>query len=111
MRLAYLVNQYPTISHTFIRREILGLEKLGVAVRRFALRQTPASQLRDPVDESERVRTESVLAHGGLTLIPAVARMSAQRPREFDRHRLGARFRAAPGVSRRGLLAGIPAGG
>lgn len=35
---AYLINQYPSISHTFIRREIAALERQGLAVRRFALR-------------------------------------------------------------------------
>ena len=29
MKLAYLVNQYPKVSHTFIRREIAALESLG----------------------------------------------------------------------------------
>ncbi|HHX89099.1 MAG TPA: colanic acid biosynthesis glycosyltransferase WcaL, partial [Paracoccus sp.] len=38
MRVAYLINQYPKVSHTFIRREILALEGQGVAVARFALR-------------------------------------------------------------------------
>ena len=30
MRIAYLINQYPAISHTFIRREIRALEDMGV---------------------------------------------------------------------------------
>ena len=38
LRVAYLVNQYPKVSHTFIRREILALERQGVTVRRFAIR-------------------------------------------------------------------------
>ncbi len=38
MRVAYLVNHYPAISHSFIRREILALEEVGVEVERFALR-------------------------------------------------------------------------
>ena len=29
MRIAYLVNQYPIVSHVFIRREILALERRG----------------------------------------------------------------------------------
>ena len=37
-RVAYLVNQYPKVSHTFIRREILALERQGTAVARYALR-------------------------------------------------------------------------
>ena len=38
LRVAYFVNQYPKVSHTFIRREILALEKQGVEVLRIALR-------------------------------------------------------------------------
>lgn len=38
LRLAYLVNQYPLISHSFIRREILELERSGIHVTRMALR-------------------------------------------------------------------------
>ena len=34
MRVAYLINQYPKVSHTFIRREILALERQGVTVMR-----------------------------------------------------------------------------
>ena len=34
MRVAYLVNQYPAVSHSFIRREILALERQGVEIVR-----------------------------------------------------------------------------
>jgi colanic acid/amylovoran biosynthesis glycosyltransferase len=40
MKIGYLTNQYPKISHTFIRREINGLESLGVDVVRLSLRKT-----------------------------------------------------------------------
>jgi colanic acid/amylovoran biosynthesis glycosyltransferase len=83
MRLAYLVNQYPTVSHTFIRREILGLEALGISVRRFTLRPTPPENLRDPQDESERLRTEAILARGAKGLLGSVARVAAMRPQRF----------------------------
>lgn len=38
MRVAYLINQYPAVSHSFIRREMLELERSGVDVVRIALR-------------------------------------------------------------------------
>ena len=34
MKVAYLVNQYPHVSHSFIRREIVALEAQGIAVTR-----------------------------------------------------------------------------
>ena len=50
---AYLVNQYPMVSHSFIRREIHALEALGVRVHRFAIRR-PDQPLVDQRDEEER---------------------------------------------------------
>ncbi len=64
MKLAYLVNQYPKASHSFIRREILALESLGHSVARFALR-SDAADVVDAQDIAERERTRYILA-GGL---------------------------------------------
>ena len=50
---AYLVNQYPKVSHTFIRREILALERSGITVERIALRGWDAEVV-DPQDVAER---------------------------------------------------------
>jgi hypothetical protein len=41
LKIAYLTNQYPKISHTFIRREIEALEGLGVEVLRYSVRPSP----------------------------------------------------------------------
>jgi hypothetical protein len=38
LRIAYLVNTYPTTSMTFVRREIRALEEQGVEVPRFTIR-------------------------------------------------------------------------
>ena len=38
IKVAYVVNQYPHVSHSFIRREIVALEKQGIAVIRFSIR-------------------------------------------------------------------------
>lgn len=63
MRIAYLVNQYPMVSHSFIRREIQALEGLGVAVERIALRGDSGT-LVDAGDSGERARTAYVLQAG-----------------------------------------------
>ena len=55
MRIAYLVNQYPKVSHSFIRREILALERQGFEVIRIALRGW-AGEL---VDEEDRIERET----------------------------------------------------
>src|SRR5262245_53527296 len=79
MRVAYLVNQYPKISHSFIRREILALERRGVEVVRIALRGWDA-KLVDQEDERERERTRYVLREGAPALIFALARMLLEQP-------------------------------
>jgi colanic acid/amylovoran biosynthesis glycosyltransferase len=69
LKIAYFINQYPKVSHTFIRREILALERQGFDVQRIALRgwseTTP-----DPVDQQEQARTRYILRQGlwGLVL-------------------------------------------
>ena len=59
MNIAYFVNQYPRVSHSFIRREILALEDLGVTIRRYALK-CPVDELVDPADRAEFERTHHV---------------------------------------------------
>ncbi|HXM34720.1 MAG TPA: glycosyltransferase [Pyrinomonadaceae bacterium] len=79
VRIAYLINQYPAISHSFIRREILALEELGFEIMRISLRGWD----RELVDESdlvERKRTLYVLRAGSLHLLLAFARMLVLRP-------------------------------
>ena len=79
MRIAYLVNQYPTVSHTFIRREIMALERRGIEVMRIALRGWN-QDLVDHEDKIERERTRYVLRAGLLVLLLAVPRMLFVRP-------------------------------
>ena len=78
MRIAYLCNAYPAVSHSFIRREIEGVEAAGNEVYRFSLR--PARNLRDPADLREAQATETVLAQGPLSLLYAWFVLAASRP-------------------------------
>ena len=61
MRIAYLINQYPKVSHSFIRREILALEQQGFDILRIALRGWD-DEIVDEEDVQERKRTRYVLA-------------------------------------------------
>ncbi|MBN2629242.1 MAG: glycosyltransferase [Rhodobacteraceae bacterium] len=63
MKIAYLVNTYPRGSLTFVRREILALERMGWQVHRFALR-SDSDALVDPADIAEDSRTEHILKIG-----------------------------------------------
>jgi hypothetical protein len=69
LRVAYLVNQYPSVSHTFIRREIEALEAAGLQVERFSIRRTAPEQLRDERDRAEAARTDSLLEGDRLRLV------------------------------------------
>lgn len=81
-RVAYLVNQYPKVSHSFIRREIEAVEAHGVAVERIALRGWD-EPLVDERDIAERRRTTYLLQGGLLPLLSATAAVAVKRPRAF----------------------------
>jgi colanic acid/amylovoran biosynthesis glycosyltransferase len=70
LRIAYLVNCYPAPSHSFVRREIAGVEAAGLTVLRYSIRPAPAA-LPDPRDAAERDVTTTVLAQGAFALLAA----------------------------------------
>jgi colanic acid/amylovoran biosynthesis glycosyltransferase len=79
LRVAYLVNQYPAVSHSFIRREIAALEASGIEVERFSIRPPPA-ELVDPGDQAEQRRTRVLLAGGMGRVVVALALTALARP-------------------------------
>jgi colanic acid/amylovoran biosynthesis glycosyltransferase len=81
-RIAYVINQYPKVSHSFIRREILELERHGFDILRIALQGWDA-ELADEEDERERIKTRYVLKEGGGALLWAVLRMLLTSPVRF----------------------------
>lgn len=82
MRIAYFINQYPKVSHSFIRREILALERQGFEVQRIALRGWDA-ELVDVEDVSERDKTQYVLQGGVKGLAAPVLQVLRAQPRRF----------------------------
>jgi colanic acid/amylovoran biosynthesis glycosyltransferase len=82
LRVAYLVNQYPSVSHTFIRREIHALERQGVEVQRISVRGWDL-KLVDESDCAERERTRYVLRRGTLGLAHALCRTAIRMPGRF----------------------------
>lgn len=79
LRIAYFINQYPKVSHSFIRREILALERQGFAVQRIALRGWDAEVV-DDEDLREREQTRYVLQSGIMGLLLPSLRMLVTRP-------------------------------
>lgn len=81
-KIAYFVNQYPMVSHSFIRREILAVERQGFEVLRIALRGWNG-KLIDAQDIEERRRTRYVLQAGALPLLVALAKTLLASPGRF----------------------------
>jgi colanic acid/amylovoran biosynthesis glycosyltransferase len=82
LRIAYFINHYPKVSHSFVRREILALERQGFIVQRIALRGWQDS-LPDEEDLQEQKRTHYVLRGGLLSLLLPVVRAMLRAPARF----------------------------
>mgnify|MGYP003716534175 CR=1 FL=1 len=67
MNLAYLTTEYPAVSHTFIRREIVELEKQGHSVKRFSIRK-PTNCI-DEQDVAEQQKTIYLLSGNKFTML------------------------------------------
>src|SRR5690242_11542103 len=78
MRVAYFINRYPAVSHTFIRREIRALEALGVKVARFALRSDPS--IVDDEDNAEASQTRLILGINPLAFFYHCTALALRRP-------------------------------
>lgn len=101
MRIAYLTNQYPATSHTFIRREIAALEQRGHTISRYAVRASE-SILADPADRIELLKTDHILGQGYSKIVFLAAGEALKRPvRTLKAFRLMLQFASA---SQRGML-------
>jgi colanic acid/amylovoran biosynthesis glycosyltransferase len=79
MKIAYLTNRYPEVSHSFIRREIVAVEAAGATVERWSVRR-PHGDLPDPRDQAELARTHFILEAGVPALIWAWLRLLLRHP-------------------------------
>ena len=100
MRLAYLCNVYPAVSHSFVRREIEGVEAAGHEVHRFSLRP-PQSGLKDEADLREAAITESVLQQGIVRLAVAALALLLSRPVKTFSALAAALRLSSPGIERK----------
>ncbi len=98
-RIAYLVGEYPAVSHTFILREVEALRELGAHVETCSIRETPVTQHVGPSEKEEAKTTFYVLsAAQNITFLVASLASIFTRPGRY----LGALALAwktrAPGV-------------
>jgi colanic acid/amylovoran biosynthesis glycosyltransferase len=83
-RIAYLVTEYPAPSHSFIRREIIALEKMGIEVIRFSIRRWQG-EFADPADREESLKTKIILESGALALMASMLLAMLYSPKGFFR--------------------------
>jgi colanic acid/amylovoran biosynthesis glycosyltransferase len=98
MRIAYLVSQYPAASHTFIRREILGLRARGVRIDTFSVRRPTGVEKLADVDQQETRATWYVLPAQLERLAKSHARALLGRPLAYSRTLRRALRHRVPGV-------------
>lgn len=84
MKVAYLVNQYPAVSHTFIRREIAALEAKGMVIERFSIRRSEHG-LVDQDDIAETSRTTVLLDANAFFLLLQTLSVLVRHPLRFVR--------------------------
>lgn len=79
MNVAYFTNQYPAVSHTFIRREIQALERLGVTITRYAIRPAPG-KIYHAEDAEELGKTKHLARVSYSQISTALATAIGRRP-------------------------------
>ncbi|MCB2113630.1 MAG: glycosyltransferase [Parvularculaceae bacterium] len=79
MKIAYLTNQYPSISHSFIRREIEALERRGVSIARFTIRSSEHGAISEE-DRCEAEKTRCIIDAGAPEILSAAAASLFSRP-------------------------------
>jgi colanic acid/amylovoran biosynthesis glycosyltransferase len=84
MRIAYFTTVYPSVSHTFIRRELREIERRGHTLFRIALRQ-PEMELVDEGDLEEAPKTFYCLSRSKFKIIGEILWILLTGPLAFFR--------------------------
>ena len=96
MHLAYLVSRFPSVSHTFVLREVLALRAAGVRVDTYTVRRPSADYDLSRDDREARATTEVLVPPLPRELVAAHMTALLTRPhRYFGTLRLALSLRAA----------------
>lgn len=98
MRIGYLVSQYPAASHTFIRREVMGLRALGHILETFSIRQPDGLSDLAPADQQEQRDTWYVMPLKPARLARSHLRAALSKPLAYAQTLQKALRHRAPGV-------------
>lgn len=82
-KIGYLATHYPSVSHSFILREIRALEAVGVSIEPMAINPAPEDDVLTDVDRAERARTFYVKSQPKKRILASVLRAFRRSPRGF----------------------------
>jgi glycosyltransferase involved in cell wall biosynthesis len=99
---AYIISEYPKVSHTFVMREVDALRRRGVLVDTVSIRRTPEGGLLSAEDRRAAAETFAVLPVSPKRLVSAHAARLARAPTRYLQA-LATAFRAGPAGSRNRL--------
>jgi colanic acid/amylovoran biosynthesis glycosyltransferase len=99
--IAYLTGRYPTITHTFILREVRELRRLGMRIRSFSLWRSSQAQLLSPVDREEFAATTALVPIRPVVLLKSLVRGLRAGPLAILGMAWHAQRLASPGVRAR----------
>jgi colanic acid/amylovoran biosynthesis glycosyltransferase len=100
IRLAYLNSEYPSLSHTFIEREVRELRRLGLQIRTFSVRATGAHRRLGNAHAAAADET-CVLQSGLVTMLADVILGSIVSPIRFLRALVKGQRLAPAGIASR----------
>ncbi|MCX5662494.1 MAG: glycosyltransferase family 4 protein [Planctomycetota bacterium] len=100
LRLAYLNSEYPSLSHTFIEREVQDARSRGIEVHTFTVRPAGATGRLSQAHDAE-ARTTCVLMNGAWGLFVSSLRTLLTHPVGFLRGLVRSQRLALPGVRSR----------
>ena len=83
MKIAYVASRYPSVSHTFIMREIRALRQEGIDVQTFTIRQPADGELLTELDRRESCRTCAILPVGAVRMLKAHLAGAIVQPRGY----------------------------
>ena len=82
-KIGYLATHYPSVSHSFILREILALQDLGVDIEPMAINPAPEDDVLTQIDRSERSRTFYIKSQPKRAILSSVMKAFRRSPRGF----------------------------
>jgi glycosyltransferase involved in cell wall biosynthesis len=98
MRLAYFISEYPSRSHTFIRREIAELRGRGTDIEVFSIRRCKESELISELDRRAYEETRNLLPVKLGSLLAAHMSMLFSRPMRYSASLSLAARQRLPGI-------------